>query len=299
VNAPEKGRMVCECVCVIPGVALGLEKGTQTGKEGFAMNAIKELSEVESLEVIIEEIVRRYEAEEGMLIPMLQDIQAVLGYLPMDHLRLLSKRLVVPLARIYSVATFYASFRLAPKGQHDVTLCMGTVCYLKGSGRVSEAISEEFGVQPGGTTSDRLFTLNLVNCVGCCAVAPVMVVDGKYHGNLTPDLAVKTLRRLGAETGAGAGGEPDQAKDEGASAAKPAVSKIKPAAGPGSGKAAAVAKKLPSPKKQKSKMKGEGASKRQAKSKTPAKKGSSSRVEKRAGSGKTPKPPTRKPGSSG
>jgi NADH-quinone oxidoreductase subunit E len=144
----------------------------------------------------IDTIVKRYEGEEGMLIPMLQDIQAEYGYLPADHLRSLSKALKVPLARIYGVATFYASFRMAPKGRHDVTLCMGTVCYLKGSPRISEAICLEYRIEPGGTTSDRLFTLQLVNCVGSCAVAPVMIVDGKYYGNLTPPKALDVLRAL-------------------------------------------------------------------------------------------------------
>jgi NADH-quinone oxidoreductase subunit E len=147
----------------------------------------------------IEAVVKRYAGEEGMLIPMLQDIQAEYGYLPADHLRSLSKMLKVPLSRIYGVATFYASFRLSPKGQHDVTLCMGTVCYLKGSARISEVICAEYGVEPGGTTPDRLFTLNLVNCVGACALAPVMIVDGKYHDAMTPESALKILRGLSSE----------------------------------------------------------------------------------------------------
>jgi len=88
----------------------------------------------------IEAIVSRYDAEPGMLIPMLQDLQAEEGYLPAAQLRGLAKRLDVPLTRVYAVATFYASFRLAPKGQHEVTLCMGTVCHLKGAPAISEAI---------------------------------------------------------------------------------------------------------------------------------------------------------------
>jgi NADH-quinone oxidoreductase subunit E len=161
----------------------------------------------------IDSIVKRYEGEEGMLIPMLQDIQAEYGYLPADHLRSLSRALKVPLARIYGVATFYASFRLSPKGQHDVTLCMGTVCYLKGSARISEVIREEYGVEPGGTTSDRLFTLNLVNCVGACALAPVMIVDGKYHDAMTPESALKILRGLSSEEGEIPGPEPAKTRE--------------------------------------------------------------------------------------
>jgi NADH-quinone oxidoreductase subunit E len=145
---------------------------------------------------LIQEIVSRYESDEGMLIPMLQDLQAGYGYLPAEQLRCLSKQLSIPLTRIYGVVTFYASFRLAPKGQHEVTLCMGTVCYLKGANRISEAICEEFHIAPGGTTSDRLFTLQAVNCVGACAVAPVILVDGKYYENMTPEAALNILHGL-------------------------------------------------------------------------------------------------------
>jgi NADH-quinone oxidoreductase subunit E len=146
--------------------------------------------------VTIEELVAKYESDEGMLIPIMQDIQAEYGYLPAERLRELAGILDVPLSRVYQVATFYASFRLAPKGQHEVTLCMGTVCYLKGADRIAERICEEYGIEPGATTEDRLFTLQAVNCVGACAVAPVMIVDGKYHGNCTPESTLEILRGL-------------------------------------------------------------------------------------------------------
>ena len=145
---------------------------------------------------LIDEIVDRYDSEVGMLIPMMQDIQANCGYLPTEHLRNLAGRLNVPLSRLYSVATFYSSFRLAPKGAHEVTLCMGTVCYLKGAPHISEAISKEFRVEPGGTTRDRLFSFQALNCVGACALAPVMIVDGKYYDAVTPQSALEILHEL-------------------------------------------------------------------------------------------------------
>jgi len=145
---------------------------------------------------LIEQIIDRYDEDAAMLIPMMQDIQAQCGYLPAEHLRYMSKRLNVPLSRIFAVATFYASFRLAPKGAHEVSLCMGTVCYLKGSRTVFEAICREFRVEPGGTTRDRLFSFQPVNCVGACALAPVMVVDGKYYGGMTADSALEILHNL-------------------------------------------------------------------------------------------------------
>lgn len=145
---------------------------------------------------IIEQIIDRYDGEIGMLIPMMQDIQSEYGYLPAEQLRALAKRLELPLSRLYAVATFYSSFRLAPKGAHDVTLCVGTVCYLKGSGAISEAICREFRVEPGGTTPDRLFTFQAVNCVGACAVAPVMIVDGKYYDGVTTESALEVISGL-------------------------------------------------------------------------------------------------------
>ena len=145
---------------------------------------------------LIKEIVNRYDNDTGMLIPMMQDLQSECGYLPAEQLRRLSKLLDVPVTRIYGVATFYSSFHLAPKGQHEVTLCMGTVCHLKGAWQISDAIREEFEVEPGGTTPDRLFTFQPVNCVGACALAPVMVVDGKYYDGMTPESALKVIHGL-------------------------------------------------------------------------------------------------------
>lgn len=148
---------------------------------------------------LIEQIIDRYDGDTGMLIPMMQDLQAECGYLPAEHLRCLGKQLKLPLSRLYAVVTFYTSFRLVPKGAHDVTLCMGTVCYLKGAPRISEAISKEFRVEPGGTTRDRLFTFQAVNCVGACAMAPVMIVDGKYYDGVTPASALDVLYKLAEE----------------------------------------------------------------------------------------------------
>ncbi len=145
---------------------------------------------------LIAEIISWYEGDAGMLIPMMQDLQAEHGYLPAEQLRNLSKMLEVPLSRIYQVATFYASFRLTPKGQHEVTLCMGTVCYLKGAPRISEVICEEYEIKPGSTTTDKLFTLQAVNCVGACALAPVMIIDGKYYDGVTPESALKMISEL-------------------------------------------------------------------------------------------------------
>ncbi len=143
-------------------------------------------------------IVDRYNADPGMLIPMMQDIQAEYGYLPRAELVELSGRLQVPLARIYGVATFYASFRLVPKGEHTIQLCMGTVCFLKGASQISQALQREFELVPGGTSPDGKFTFSPVNCVGACALAPMMVVDGEYYGGMAVDSAVELLHKIAA-----------------------------------------------------------------------------------------------------
>ena len=147
-------------------------------------------------EDILGPIVRRYDGDVGMLIPMMQDLQAACGYLPAERLRELAALLDLPVSRLYAVATFYASFRLAPKGLHEVTLCVGTVCYLKGARQIAERITETFDVAPGGTTPDGLFSYQPVNCVGACALAPVMIVDGEYHDGVTTDKVREILQGL-------------------------------------------------------------------------------------------------------
>jgi NADH-quinone oxidoreductase subunit E len=143
-------------------------------------------------------IIERYAGDPDMLIPMMQDVQAECGHLPQAELKELADGLRVPLARLYSVATFYSSFRLMPKGDHTIQLCLGTVCFLKGAGKISEAIQQEFALVPGGTSPDGKFTFSPVNCVGACALAPVMVVDGQYHGGLAVDSAMELLQKIAA-----------------------------------------------------------------------------------------------------
>ncbi len=149
-----------------------------------------------NLDERIEQLVTLHEEDVEMLIPMMQDLQTECGYLPAPHLRRLARRLKVSLARVYQVATFYASFRLMPKGEHTVTLCMGTVCYLKGADKIAEALQRELQMKPGETSPDGKFTFAPVNCLGACALAPVMIVDKEYFGHLTPDTAVSILRRI-------------------------------------------------------------------------------------------------------
>lgn len=134
-----------------------------------------------------EAVAERYGCDSGFLIPMLQDVQSDFGYLPREALRRIGELLEVPLSQLYSVTTFYASFSLIPRGKHLITLCMGTVCYLKGAKEIAETLQEHLEIGPGETTRDGLFTFQAVNCLGACALAPVMLIDDQYFGKMEPD----------------------------------------------------------------------------------------------------------------
>lgn len=130
------------------------------------------------------EIVARYNSEKSSLIAILQDIQEAYRYLPKDVLAYVSGELLVPLTRIYEVATFYKAFSLSPQGEHIVKLCLGTACHVRGAANILDKLERELSLKPGQTSSDYKFTLETVNCVGACALGPVMVVDGEYHGQV-------------------------------------------------------------------------------------------------------------------
>jgi NADH:ubiquinone oxidoreductase subunit E len=124
--------------------------------------------------------------QEASLISVLEDIQARHRYLPQDAMILVSERLGVPLSQVYSVATFYNAFTLKPRGKYLIQVCLGTACHVRGSGRVLSEVSKSLNVEPGETTADRQFTLETVNCLGACALGPMMVVEGEYFGRMTP-----------------------------------------------------------------------------------------------------------------
>ena len=130
----------------------------------------------------IEGILDKYQRDASQLVSMLQDIQAVHYWLPKEDLIEVSEGLDIPLSRIYSVATFFKAFSLVPKGRHQVTICMGTACHVRGSPRILNRIRQLLDIEPGETTPDLKFSLDTVNCLGCCALGPIMVVDGEYNG---------------------------------------------------------------------------------------------------------------------
>jgi len=130
------------------------------------------------------------------LIPLLQALQAAYGYLPGPVLHHVSRETGIPASHVHGVVTFYAQFFTEPHGRHTVTLCRGTSCHVRGGKKVLAAVRSLLGIEDGETTADMGFSLETVACLGACALAPVMVVDGKYHGNLTPRRAERILRQL-------------------------------------------------------------------------------------------------------
>jgi len=132
----------------------------------------------------VKEIASRHGGDRSALISVLQDVHAEYNYLPEGSLEVISREMGVPLASIYGVATFFRAFSFEPRGRHLATLCLGTACHVRGASRLLTEVEARLGVSPGETTRDKRFTLETVNCLGCCAVGPLMVVDGEYHGEM-------------------------------------------------------------------------------------------------------------------
>ncbi len=131
--------------------------------------------------------IQRHKGEPGALMPTLQDAQNIFGYVPREVQQRIADGLGVTLAEVYGVATFYAQFSLEPKGQYVIGVCLGTACYVKGSQKVLDKLSEELRIPVGKTTPDGVFTLNATRCLGACGLAPVMMVNDEVYGRLTPD----------------------------------------------------------------------------------------------------------------
>ena len=141
----------------------------------------------------IDRIIDKHHGEASALLQILLDIQSENRWLPREALGRVSERLAVPLNRIQHIATFYKAFSLVPKGRHRVHICVGTACHVRGATRILDTVEEAIGIKPGETDLDLNFSLETVNCLGCCALGPVMEVDGKVHGKMLP---VKTSQVL-------------------------------------------------------------------------------------------------------
>ena len=142
----------------------------------------------------IDQIIDKHQCEAGSLIQILLEIQSENHWLPREALDRVSEKLHVPMSKIQHITTFYKSFSLVPKGRHEVHICMGTACHVRGAQRVLDTVQDQIGIKAGETDVELKFSLETVNCIGCCALGPVMVVDGEYHGNIASSQIENVLK---------------------------------------------------------------------------------------------------------
>lgn len=138
-------------------------------------------------EAELKKVIARYKGQPGATMPVLQAAQEIFGYLPEEVQIMVAEGLDIPLSEVYGVASFYAQFTMNPKGRHQISLCLGTACYVKGAGDVLAAIEKHLDIRAGGITPDGRFSLDACRCIGACGLAPVMMIGSDVYGRLTPD----------------------------------------------------------------------------------------------------------------
>ena len=141
------------------------------------------------------DIIEELRGEKGCLMPIMQRAQDVYGYLPIEVQTIISNELSVPLEKVYGVATFYSMFNLNPKGKYSISVCLGTACYVKGSGDIFNRISEKLDIKGGECTPDAKFSLDACRCIGACGLAPVLTINGEVYGRLVPEDVPKILAK--------------------------------------------------------------------------------------------------------
>lgn len=161
-----------------------VRKGTQRG-------AYEMMSDYEKVGAIV----GKYGGNRDSVISILQDVQSEYHYLPEDALRAVANQLGLPLIQVCGVATFFKAFSFKPRGEHIVSVCLGTACHVRGAPTVLDEVKRQLGVEPSETTEDMRFSLETVNCLGACALGPIAVVDGEYHGQMGPGKVRKALNR--------------------------------------------------------------------------------------------------------
>ncbi|MBN2284221.1 MAG: NAD(P)H-dependent oxidoreductase subunit E [Deltaproteobacteria bacterium] len=143
----------------------------------------------------LDEIIERYKGKPGGLIPVLEQAQETLGFLPVPIQRRVGRGLNIPISQVYGVVTFYSFFTMAPRGKHTVRVCLGTACYVRGGKKIAENLERIFGIKEGETTPDRMFTYETVRCLGACGLGPVVVVDEDVHGRVKPERVNDILKQ--------------------------------------------------------------------------------------------------------
>jgi NADH-quinone oxidoreductase subunit E len=150
---------------------------------------------VESYSEKVDSLIDSYTDKKEQLISLLQDVEAEFNYLPQDVLVRISQKLDIPISQVFSVATFFRAFSLKPRGRHIVTVCLGTACHVRAAHRLVDKLERDYALKPGETTEDMRFTLETVNCLGCCALGPVVVIDGEYKSQMNPEKLDRVLNR--------------------------------------------------------------------------------------------------------
>lgn len=152
---------------------------------------------VESIDLgLLSNLIDKYKNKKGNLIPLLQGTQDLYGFIPEKAFRFLSLQTGISMSEMYGVATFYSQFRLHPVGKHIIKVCHGTACHVQNAGMISEAVEEALGIKDGETSEDNMFTLESVACLGCCSLAPVMMIGDETFGKLTGKSAVKVIKEI-------------------------------------------------------------------------------------------------------
>lgn len=156
------------------------------------------------MEEAFQSLLDEWEGVKGNVIPLLQKTQDIFGYLPRESMRRIAQVTGKTPAEIYGVATFYAQFRFTPMGKHVMKVCHGTACHVQGADSLDTVVEQKLGVLPGNTTADGAFTVERVACLGCCSLAPVVMIDGEVYGRLTGDKLGRIIRKVGVGDDAGA-----------------------------------------------------------------------------------------------
>ena len=143
----------------------------------------------------IDSILKTNYDDPSQLVHILQEVQNILGYMPLMGQKLIAQRLRISKSKVYGIVSFYNFFRLTPPGKHTISVCMGTACYVRGAQDIVNEIKMQYGIEPGETSIDRRFSLEILRCLGCCAIAPVLTVDGKVHGRVKQTEVQKLLEK--------------------------------------------------------------------------------------------------------
>jgi NADH-quinone oxidoreductase E subunit len=151
-----------------------------------------ELTEEEKYQQLTEFIENNSE-KKGFLIPVLHKAQGIFGYLPAEVREFVAEKMNIPVSTVMGVVTFYSFFRMNPVGKHNITVCMGTACYVRGAKKIVEALEKTLGIKPGETTEDRMFSLGIQRCLGACGLSPTIMIDHEVHGRMTPQKLEQVL----------------------------------------------------------------------------------------------------------